>query len=358
MIGVTSSPDLRSYLRTLDAETLAELLLEEAGRDARLRHELELRAAAHDKVGPVLDTLQRLLDTGSKADLTSLALRTVDSADGASGAERRRAIALYARACAAHPPTPERLADWILATQFDRPGWPEVELADFAGALGRRGLRRIESVVHDELAGPRAVIARRLAEQVAEVTGDVDTLLTLLAAKQPSAEVNLKIIRVLRAAGRHVDAIAHAAKTRVPEQLPRGGVVALRRAEFRRNPNSATYRALREVAIGLGRWNQERATALALLVERAPADAIPAYRDHVDELIKSRDPAGYRQAALALRELRGLHRRAGTSAEFGRYLAGLLETHKRKTRLLIEIRNARIAVPRVAPGRNPATMGA
>jgi len=44
-VRVTSPPDLRPYLRTLDAETLADLLCAQADRDPELRHSLELRAA-------------------------------------------------------------------------------------------------------------------------------------------------------------------------------------------------------------------------------------------------------------------------------------------------------------------------
>lgn len=361
MVRVNSAPDLRSYLRTLDSETLAELLLDQAARDSRLRHELELRAVAHGKVGPVLDTLHRLLDAGTQADLTSLARRMVDSLDEASGAERRRAIALYAQACAVHPPESGQLADWILGTQFTRPDWPRVDLTDFADALGDAGLARIKSVVDSVLAerpGPRRDIARQLAEQLAEVTGDVDALVAILASKPPTQEVNLRIIRALRAAGRHGEAIAHAARTIVHDDRPREGVLALRRAEFRRNPSPAGYSALRAAATELDRWPPERAAALALLAECDPAEAIPVYRLHVEELIELKDPSCYREAARALRELRGLHRRAGTADDFSSYLANLVETHKRKTRLLVEVRNARIAMPKIAPGRNAATIGA
>ncbi|UQS21930.1 hypothetical protein L1857_03375 [Amycolatopsis thermalba] len=347
---MTSAPDLRAYLRTLDAETLAELLLEQADRDPRLRHELELRAVAHGKVGPVLDTLQRLLDAGTQADLTPLARRMADS--DATGAELRRAIGLYARACAVHRPDPRELADWILDTQLDRPGWPEINLADFAPALGDEGLAHLKAALTKT---PQTDATRRLTEQLAEVTGDVDALLAILSAQPPTPATALRIVRLLRSAGRHGEAIAHAARTVVH---PREGVLALRRAEFRRHPSPDTYRALRAAAEELGRWPEERTQALARLADRDPAAAIPVYRLHVEELIELKDPGGYREAAQRLRELRALHKRADRVPEFGEYLAGLVETHKRKTRLLVEVRNARIAVPKVVSGRKAATMGA
>lgn len=347
---MTTAPDLRAYLRTLDAETLAELLLDQAGRDPRLRHELELRAVAHGTVGPVLDTLQRLLDAGTRADLTPLARRMADG--GATGAELRRAIGLYARACAVHRPDPRELAGWILETQFDRPGWPAINLADFAAALGEEGLEHLRAALDTK---PPTETTRRLTEQLAEVTGDVDTLLASLTAQPPTPATTLRIVRLLRSAGRHGEAIAHAARTVVH---PREGVLALRRAEFRRNPSADTYHALRAAAEELDRWPAERDDALARLAECDPAEAIPDYRRHVEELIQLRDPDAYREAAQRLRELRTLHRRADRVPEFGAYLADLVDTHRRKTRLLVEVRNARIAVPRVVSGRKAATMGA
>ena len=358
---MNSAPDLSAYLRTLDVETLAGLLLDQAECDSRLRHELEVRAVVHEKVGPVLDTLQRLLDAGTQADLTPLARRMLDSLDGASAAERRRALTLYAQACATHPPEPGKLADWIVAIQFGEDAWPRIELADFAGALGDAGLARIQSTVDRVLAerpGPRRDTARHLAEQLAEVTGDVDRLLEILESKPPAQHVHLKIIRVLREAGRHTDAIAYAARTIIRDERPRQGVLALRRAEFRRNPNPASYRALRDAADLLDCWPAERDAALAVLAECDPATAIPVYRLHVEELIEHKDPSCYREAARALRELRGLHRRADTAEDFALYLANLVETHKRKTRLLIEVRNARIAMPKITPRQQALSVGA
>ncbi|WP_246076481.1 DUF6880 family protein [Amycolatopsis cihanbeyliensis] len=456
------TPDLRSYLRSLSTETLAGLLCEQAERDPRLRGELEQRAArdgqgdstvaeAHklldDAVpdrprgdgpgGPdgvdhattmsaVLDTLQRLLDGGSRADLAPLALRTVNKlgADlgtdpaGTVRSELERAIGLYARACRAHPPARGALADWLLEAAFERPNWPRIDVTPFAEALGESGLRRIKSAVDTVLAddsctGQRRTTAERLLEQLAEASGDVDTLVEMLSRKLPRLDVSLKIVRVLRDAGRHTEAIAHAASALGPGKGPlRAPVVdalaetyhevgqedealTLRRNEFRRAPGYDGYLALREAATGLGCWASERPAATELLAERAaadpaladdvvrallaegeadqawraadryggslelrlelargreaehPAEVIDVYRSYVDELIAHRDVAGYRQAARQLRKLRTLHKRADKAEEFSAYLAELMETHKRKTRLLAEVRNARIALPKV-----------
>jgi hypothetical protein len=438
---VSPPSDLRPYLRTLDAETLVDLVHAQAERDPELRHSLELRAATQSgdvseahrlldtavtdgngeytaKVGAVLDTLQRMLDAGSRADLAPLARRTVDdisevlerSGDhsGDLGDRLDRAVALYARACAARPPDPEKLADWILEVEFDGPGRPSIDLADFATALGEPGLRRIKSTVDDVLTasgpGHRRDVAERLREQLAEVLGDVDELVAILSAKPPRRDVSLKIVRVLRAAGRHSEAIAHAARAlthdksgHAPEPAPMpvpDDETARRRTDFDAKPDRETFAALREAATADGKWTTQRRAALARLRELAaegaghadelarvllddgrpdeawracvrfgaspelklelaeqraaehPAETIPVFREHVEELIERKDPQAYREAARRLKLLRTLHKRAGTPDEFTAHLATLVETHRRKSRLITEIRSARIALPK------------
>ncbi|MFC5690081.1 DUF6880 family protein [Amycolatopsis mediterranei] len=436
--------DLRPYLRTLDAETLADLLHAQAERDPELRHSLELRAATQSgdvteaahrlldtavtdgnveytaKIGAVLDTLQRMLDAGSRADLAPLARRTVDdisevleqSGDHAGDLADRldRAVELYARACAARPPDPEKLADWILEVEFDGPGRPVIDLAEFATALGEPGLKRIKSTVDDVLAangpGHRRDVAERLREQLAEVLGDVDELVAILSAKPPRVDVSLKIVRVLRAAGRHSEAIAHAARALTHDKQPSPpepeSETSRRRKEFDAKPDRETFAALREAATADGKWTVQRRDALACLRERAaegvqqadelvrvllddgrpdeawracvrfgasaelklelaeqraaehPAETIPVFREHVDELIERKDPQAYQEAARRLKLLRTLHKRAETADEFTAYLAALVENHRRKTRLITEIRAARIAMPKaVTSPRTP-----
>jgi hypothetical protein len=454
---VNATADQRSYLRSLDVATLADLLGAQAERDPRLRRELEQRAAARpasgavadahrlldgedggyaSQVGAVLDTVQRLLDAGSRADLAPLARRsvdkliaTLDAPTGAAAAELDRAVALYARACVAHPPDPERLAEWILGVEFDGPPWPEIDLTAFAEALGDRGLQRIRSTVDAVLAengsAPprRRDTASRLREQLAEVSGDVDELVAILSAKPPRLEVSLKIVRVLRSAGRHAEAIKYAARALAHDKAPTAPgetpmrapvvdaladtyhetgqgdeVLSLRRSEFEREPTYAAYQALREAVEGQPRWALDREAALSLLRERAagntedtrsaddlarvlvaegradqaweaaarygcsaglrlelvrgrenefPDEAIPVYREHIEELIAHKDAEHYREAAKQIRKLRTLHKRSGKQDEFLVYLTNLVKTHQRKTRLIAEVRNARIALPKV-----------
>ncbi|TVT62962.1 hypothetical protein FNH05_00195 [Amycolatopsis rhizosphaerae] len=417
MCGVT---DLRAYLRSLDVKTLAELLTEQAERDPELRERLLRRAgepggelaevrdlldgpataragASQEgfdeaaKIGAVLDTLQRLLDSGTRADLAPLARRAVDRITGAArrrenpsgpvGAELRRAVRLYARACAAHPPRPEELAQWIIDREFDGPGRPETDLAEFASALGEDGLGKIKSTVDEVLAeaGPdeaRRRTAERLAEQLAEISGDVDALLEILSRRLPRQEVNLKIVRVLRAAGRTTEAVAYAARALNGDSRPVPAPAKTRpeapaRVSAEPEPESPiallARRAPEDVAAAdelvralladerpdeaweaAQRYECSPAVRLELAGRREaehPADAIAVYRTHIDSLIEQKGAGQYEQAARMLRRVRTLHRKAGTPGEFAEYLAELVAAHKRKVRLLDEIRRARIALP-------------
>ncbi|TWH21877.1 hypothetical protein [Prauserella rugosa] len=291
------------------------------------------------QVAAVLDTLNRLLDAGTQADVARLARlavdRLTDGPEGLAGVDEAlldRAIALYARACAAHPPDRIELADWVLAMSFGDPP-VTVPLHAFAEALGDTGMEHIRSTVDATLAvstpesavkGEHA-IAERLAEEIAEITGDVDRLVAAWSKLLPDVEISLKIVRALRAAGRHSEAIAHAARAR--------GADPSRISEL--------------LAAG---HDDEAWTLTRQLPAESAHLVVDVYRRHVDGLIAGRDtrnPAvNYARAAVALRRLRTLHRDAGTRDEFTAYLAGLVAEHGRKTRLMDEIRKARVALPK------------
>ncbi|WP_275291133.1 hypothetical protein [Amycolatopsis sp. La24] len=275
------------------------------------------------KIGAVLDTVRRLLDSGSRADLAPLARRAVDDIVGmleqhgalAADLEVRldQAVALYARACAARPPDPELLADWVLEAAFSGRA---VAVADFAAALGDAGLARMKSIVDEVLRGKQAEkreVAERLQEEIAEASGDVDGLVAILAAKPPRVDVSLKIVRVLRAAGRHSEAIAYAARVLTPQ----------------RKETSRQQEAPRQKE-----------------VPRKEEESIPEYRERIEQLIAQKEAGAYREAAQCLKKLRTLHKQAGTAEEFTGYVAELVNVHRRKTRLLAEIRSARIALPK------------
>ncbi|MBB3049494.1 hypothetical protein FHS23_000489 [Prauserella isguenensis] len=310
----------------------------------------------------VLDTLERMLDAGTTADVARLARLAVDRITGSSTIDEAcpdqapldRAIALYARACAAHPPDPGELADWFLAMSFGEPA-RRVSLHDFAEALGRHGLARIRSTVDERLAAstvecPEPVV-ERLGQELAELTGEVGGLVAAWEKRLPNIEVSLKIVRVLRAVGRHSDALAHAARVRGSDPSRIGDLLAAGR-------DDDAWTLTRNLLGGHGSARNVDDDGDPG-PDHGASQADPAgvvidlYRRHIDSLIDGRDSrnpaANYARAAAALRRLRTLHRDAGIPNEFTDYLAGLVERHRRKTRLLDEIRAARIAVPKQTP---------
>jgi uncharacterized Zn finger protein len=72
--------------------------------------------------------------------------------------------------------------------------------------------------------------------------------------------------------------------------------------------------------------------------ETHPADAVPVFARRVEDLIDRKNKSGYADAARLLKDLRDLHRRAGT--DFTGYLADLKEVHRRKTTFLAELTRA------------------
>ncbi|MEY7970448.1 hypothetical protein AB8O38_00450 [Saccharomonospora xinjiangensis] len=397
---MTRRPELRAFLLTLDTETLVHILCEQADRDEELRQRLiELRGSrrlgnaegtcssgvedgaagarpADDAPGTarsarsdtvqldsVLDTVQRLLDAGTSADVTPLARRTADrlvsaareSGDPSAGLLEQlgRAVSLYSRACAAHPQPSRELAEWIIQLVFDSPVRSAVRLADFAEALGDDGLAWVRSAVDAVLAeggddSDRVRAARAVRLEIAEITSDVDTVVGLLSEELPRLDVSLRIVRVLRAAGRHSEAIAHAAKALGNGPVGHDGgsapvVEALERVRTRQPPSDTSDV---EQLLGADRYDE----AWKVVAGHDPSDVIPLYRHCVEQLIDSRNAQNYELAAVQLRRLRLLYRRAGISQEFSTYLAGLLGRHRRKTRLLDELRKARVALPKVLAG--------
>ena len=53
---------------------------------------------------------------------------------GIVGDDLHALMAVHARACAATPPDPKRLAAWLEKLRLDGPGWPDFELRDYAAA--------------------------------------------------------------------------------------------------------------------------------------------------------------------------------------------------------------------------------
>ncbi|MEV4134029.1 hypothetical protein AB0J72_17895 [Dactylosporangium sp. NPDC049742] len=228
-------------------------------------------------------------------DRMTAALTSMDDSSGIVGDDLQQIMHLYARACATAPPDPKRLAAWLVQLECDGPGWPRVLLRDFAPALGGKGIAEVERLVAERAAtaGPDSwagrFAIRDLREQLADVSGDIDRYVQVLAEHLESAQQYGRIVDVLRSAGRAAEAIdwarrGLAAKSGWPGTeelrdalvgmlLDRGGdgeALAVRAAEFERHPALAAYRAWAHTAARVG------------AADPAPA-AVERLRRHVAE---------------------------------------------------------------------------
>jgi hypothetical protein len=214
-------------------------------------------------------------------------------------------MALYARACRTAPPDAVRLAAWLVSMQLDGPGWPAIELKEFAEALGDRGVAEVARLTEERSAAadPDSWSAqwgvKNLREQLAAVSGDVDAHVAVLAENLRGAYRYSDIVEVLRAAGRDDDAEQWARNglaehpsghqtDRLRDQLVdllldtgKGkDAVAVCRETYERRTIHRDYLKLRHAAQQAGDWAELADWALNLLRDRARTD-----QRYVTELI-------------------------------------------------------------------------
>ncbi len=240
------------------------------------------------------------------------ALMYMDDSAGIVGDDLRTLMALYARACRAAPPDARRLATWLVAMQLDGPGWPAIELKEFAEALGPRGLAEVARLTeeHGVTAEPDSWTStwgiKDLREQLAAVSGDIDAHVAVLAEDLRGAHRYGEIVKVLRAAGRDDDAGQWARQglaehpsgpqtDRLRDQfvdvLLDGGAgadaVAVRREIYERRALHQDYLKLRHAAQQAGQWADLSGWAVNLLRDRARAD--PRYVRELISVLISED---------------------------------------------------------------------
>lgn len=237
-------------------------------------------------------------------DLVTTALMYVDDSSGVLGDDLRALMAVHARACAAAPPDPGRLAGWLVKLRLDGPGWPDFELRDYAVALGENGRAELARRVEDrartaerDVFGRTPFGIRVLREQLAELSGDVDHYVAVLAENLYAAPQYRKIVDALRNAGRAADAERWARRglgignpidkgklrdVYVDLLFERGATdeaFATRWQLFDGNPTHAHYDDLRRTAERTGDWPGARDKAIGRL--RDATSRQPAYADHL-----------------------------------------------------------------------------
>jgi hypothetical protein len=237
-------------------------------------------------------------------DLVTTALMYVDDSSGILGDDLRALMAVHVRACAAAPPDPKRLAGWLVKLRLEGPGWPDFELRDYAAALGEKGRAELSRRVEDHartaepgLFGRTPFGIRVLREQLAELSGDVDHYIAVLAEDLHAAPQYRKIVDALRNAGRAADAERWARRglgignpidkeqlrdVYVDLLLERGAgdeAFAVRWQLFDMNPTQAHYDGVRRTGERTGDWPGARDKAIGRLRDATAGQ--PAYSDHL-----------------------------------------------------------------------------
>ncbi len=345
--------NVRGYLEGLDHRALVDLLVERAADDdmfdARLRmeaaratgglpqlgvfrHAIDEVFMVHDYVGyremydyasninAVLDSLQDLLEDGHAETVVALAEHAIDRAEDAVGSVddsdgwmsgiAERLQELHLAACTALQPDSATLA----RTLFDRErhsGDLEVfygAASAYAEVLGAEGLAeygRLAQAEWDALPplGPkdeeRSWSSRRfritqIMQTLAELTGDVDTVVEVLARDQSSAYQFVRIAEVLREAKRYDDALVWTEKGLALHGGSDSRLVEVAAEEFHRTGRGedavrVTWEAFVE-APGLRTYRQ--------LAEHAQrADLWPAWHDKALDLLTTRIDQGKRKPA-------------------------------------------------------------
>lgn len=268
------------------------------------------RLIASDRAGQAVPVLRKAVDR-----ITS-ALMYMDDSSGIIGDDLHSIMGLYARACAAAPPNPTGLARWLVKLQCDGPGWPRIVLRDFAPALGERGVAEVERLVARQAQTVAAqswtgsFAVRDLREQVAEVSGDVDRYVAVLAEHLTGAVQYERISLALLKAGRrqeaiewarrglaerpgwpHTDRLRDALVDMLLDEGDTEAAVVVRRTEFGRHPTAAAYRYLADTARAVGAGDP---TPWALTVLHGRVAQQPAY---APELISMLLALGHDQQA-------------------------------------------------------------
>ncbi len=345
--------DVRAHLEGLDHQTLVDLLVERAAQDdifdARLRMEAARAAAGPPQLGvfrhaideafmvgdfvgyremydyasninSVLNSLQDLLDDGHSDAVIALsehavdraedAVGSVDDSDGWMSGIAERLQELHLAACEAAEPNPVALA----RTLFERErhsGDLEVfygAAASYAEVLGPEGLAEYGQLAQAEWdalpdLGPkdeerswssRRFRITRIMQTLAELTGDVDAVVDVLARDQSSAYQFVRIAEVLRGAKRYDDALVWAEKGLALHGGSDSRLVEVAAEEYHRTGRGED--AVRVTWDAYGKSPGLR-TYRHLAEHAERADLWPAWHDKALELLRARIGQGQRKPA-------------------------------------------------------------
>ena len=344
--GHSERSDPRAYLESLGSDELIEIVLDAAQRDEVTHTRLAvasagtdsshtLRRAIDDAIVPggyvpyreayaytqgvdvVIDRLEELLasgDPGLVMDLTEHAIgcaeravEFVDDSDGLLGGVAERLAELHLAACEAARPDPARLAARLYAREL---GDGDLEaffgaVSRYGGVLGEPGLAVYRELAERDWAALPASRAgefdgrrHRLAsilEALAELTGDVDAEVEVMARDLSSAYQFVRIAERYRRADRYGDALRWAEQgveafgtsdARLVELAADGyhragrgpEAVQLFREVLDAAPTLGNYQRLAEHARRVGSWPAWREWALDRVRDELSRREAPRYR--------------------------------------------------------------------------------
>lgn len=449
--------DLKTYLTTLDQQALIDLVLERAALDGLFEARLlaaasigtgvalqeapyrQALAAAFDTDGyvdyreawdytsgivAVLDEVHGLLDAGYAAEVKNLSeyaadlgeesIGYIDDSDGGMSVVAEEIRDLHLHACRLARPDAKELA----GTLFDRERADDTleifygAVETYAEVLGEEGLaeyRRLASAEwdalpalgpgdrHGEWSSARFRITGIMLS-LADLAGDVDEAVRVLAHDQSSAYGFLTIAQRLSRAQRHDEALewalrglsAHGRHDRrliefIAAEHHRAGraeqAIEICWDAYQEAPSVETYRRLKDYAQRADLWSEHRDRARTLLRDHAkaqpdrsilvavllldgdaeqawaeasaggcrrdqwldlarlredehPDDAIPLWREEVSRLIAAKNNQSYAEAVDLIDRIGQLMSAAGRADDFAPYVAGLAAVHKRRRNLM------------------------
>jgi tetratricopeptide (TPR) repeat protein len=253
--------DVRVHLETLDKGKLADMLVDQAMEDDRLRQRLLMKVARKGPKGldvatyrraideavdagefvhysdaydyargieETVDSIEELLKDGHAAEVIALsehtlesvedAIKSVDDSDGHMGGILERLQEIHHKACKKAKPDPETLArrlfEWELRTDWDTFYGAARTYAD---VLGEKGLAIYRKLAEAEWAkvptlGPgrddskeygKRFRITHIMETLAGLKGDVEALVAIRQRDLSSAYAFLQIAETLKVAGMH-----------------------------------------------------------------------------------------------------------------------------------------------------------
>ncbi|HEX6255672.1 MAG TPA: hypothetical protein VFZ70_07640 [Euzebyales bacterium] len=399
-------------------------------------------AWAHD-VDTVIDEVGELLGAGFAAEAVELtetileslndSVGSVDDSDGHLYGLFETAADLHLRACQDAPPDPVALAGRLLrwATSWELDGFLDA-IGDYASVLGDTGLAAYRTLAEQRWAqipaigpgdDPRArhhdrFAITRVMEELAEATGGIDELLEVMARDQASGHAFVRIATACRNHGRDDLALdwaqrgrdAFPAESRLTELIGdihadngrHDDAVVADRELFRGGPSLARYRRLKDHADAVGRWPNERASALKTLREQIahrrhetpqrtspwsradgsvlveillwegdadaawaaaqrfgcndglwlhvaaargtdhPTDALGVYRRHLERALEPADNRAYDDVVRLLKTMRPLYAATDDTDAFNGLVADVRTTYKRRRNLIARLDRARL----------------